>query len=193
MISGLIDPSQMRYKLPAKTYQKFEEARRSGLKLSDQLRIEAKVSIGYLLNDKTAEADKTLNKAAMIYAELMKLLKDSPYLHSIGGVHVGTEEYVEACLLADYLEGKPLRAIEDLAVNHEAYIGGLCDMSGELLRYGRKHPEKMKQIEADLEDLHQNCLQIIVSRNNVIRKKLGDLERNTKHMEEMIYQWELKK
>jgi predicted translin family RNA/ssDNA-binding protein len=182
----------MDFSLPVESFQTFEQARRKGLKLSDELRVESKSAIGFLLKGMNKEADKSLLKAGSIYEELKALLKESPYLHSIGGVHVGTEEYVEAKLLADYLEGKPLSTLEALDVTHDSYICGLCDTSGELLRFARKNPERMKQIESDLEDLHQACLTMVVTRNGLIRKKLEDLERNVKRMEDMIFQWDLK-
>lgn len=182
----------MKFKLPTDTYQQFEKDRRRGLQLSDQLRIEAKSAIGFLLKEMNRDAEEKLKSAKKIYAELKKLLKDCPYLYTIGGVDVGTEEYVEAQLLADYLKKKPLSTLESLGVDHEAYICGLCDMSGELLRYARKNPKDMKAILKDLEDLYQACIGIIITRNNAIRKKLEDLERNMMRMEEMIFQYDLK-
>lgn len=182
----------MKFQLPDKTYQQFEQDRRKALSLSDQLRIESKSAIGFLLKEKVKEANECLQRAKKNYTDLRKLLKASPYLYSVGGVDVGTEEYVEARLLADYLEKKNLSTLSQLGVHHEAYIAGLCDMSGELLRYARKQPERMKTIHQDLEDLYQACLQVIITRNNVIRRKLEDLERNMQRMEEMMFQYELK-
>lgn len=184
--------AQMKFKLPAKTYQQFEQDRREALSLSDQLRIESKSVIGFLLKDMNTEAGVYIKKAKKIYEDLLKLLSKCPYLHSVGGVNVGTEEYVEAILLADYLGKKPLSTIDQLKVQHDSYIAGLCDMSGELLRFARKNPEKMRSVQLDLEDLYQSCLQVIITRNNVIRKKLEDLERNMLKIEEMIFQYELK-
>jgi predicted translin family RNA/ssDNA-binding protein len=182
----------MKFQLPTKTYQQFEQDRRKALSLSDQLRIESKSAIGFLLKDMINEAGQSILTAKYIYADLCKLLKANPFLHSVGGVDVGTEEYVEARLLADYIGKKSLSTLDQLKVNHESYICGLCDMSGELLRYARKYPSKMKQIHEDLETLHQECLQVIITRNNAVRRKLEDLERNMLRMEEMIFQYDLK-
>ena len=182
----------MKFRLPSKTYHTFENNRRKALRLSDQLRIESKIAIGNLLKDKWKDANRHLREAKKVFKSLKSLLKKTPYLYSVGGVHVGTEEYVEAQLLADYLEGKALSTLKELDVNHQDYICGLCDMSGELLRYARKHPESMKTIQEDLQDLYQACTEIVITRNSVIRKKLEDLERNERRMEEMIFQWELK-
>jgi len=183
----------MKFQLPTRIYQQFEQDRRKALALSDQLRIESKSAIGFLLKDMVNEANKSLSTAKKIYSELCKLLKKNPFLHSVGGVDVGTEEYVEARLLADYIGKKALSTLDQLKVSHESYICGLCDMSGELLRYVRKYPEKMKQVHEDLETLYQECLQVIITRNNAVRRKLEDLERNMLRMEEMIFQYTLKK
>ncbi len=182
----------MKVRLPAKAFQAFEISRRKALRLSDDLRIESKSAIGWILKDNKKKYTDHLKIAKNIYKDLRKLLKITPYLYSVGGVHIGTEEYVEAQLLADYLEGKALSTLSTLEVNHQDYICGLCDMSGELLRYARKQPEQMKKIQEDLQSLYQICLEMVVTRNGAIRKKLEDLERNERRMEEMIFQWELK-
>jgi predicted translin family RNA/ssDNA-binding protein len=182
----------MKVRLPAKAFQAFEISRRKALRLSDDLRIESKSAIGWILKEDEKKATEHLKNAKKIYKDLRNLLKKTPYLYSVGGVHIGTEEYVEAQLLADYLEGKALSPLTSLEVNHQDYICGLCDMSGELLRYARKHPEQMKKIQEDLQSLYQTCLAMVVTRNGAIRKKLEDLERNERRMEEMIFQWELK-
>lgn len=182
----------MKVRLPAKAFQQFEQSRRQALRLSDDLRIESKSAIGWILKDDSKRAIEHLKNARNGYKELKKLLKKIPYLYSVGGVHVGTEEYVEAQLLADYLQGKTLSSLTALGVNHQDYICGLCDMSGELLRYARKHPEQMLTIQEDLQSLYQLCLEMVVTRNGAIRKKLEDLERNERKMEEMIFQWDLK-
>lgn len=182
----------MKVRLPAKSFQLFEVSRRKALRLSDDLRIESKSAIGWILKEDMSKAKDHLKEAAGIYKELLRLLKATPYLYSVGGVHIGTEEYVEAQLLADYLEGKKLSSQKSLSVNHQDYICGLCDMSGELLRYARKHPSQMAKIQEDLQNLYQQCLEMVVTRNGAIRKKLEDLERNERRMEEMIFQWDLK-
>ena len=182
----------MKVRLPAKAFQQFEEHRRKALRLSDTLRIESKSAIGYLLKDLPQKAKEHLAVAEKTLKSLNRLLTSTPYLYSVGGVHVGSEEYVEARLLADYLFGNTLSTLKDLGVTHQDYIGGLCDMSGELLRYARKHPQEMRKIQEDLQDLYQICLEMIVTRNGIIRKKLEDLERNERKMEEMIFQWQLR-
>lgn len=182
----------MRFSLPAKAFHDFEQQRRQALKISDQLRIDAKCAIGALLKDDQVSSKKHLKNSESQHKELKKLLKKTPFLFSVGGVHVGTEEYVEAQLLADYLAGKKLSSQKQLGVNHQDYICGLCDMTGELLRYARKHPDVMIRVQQDIEDLYQTCTEIVVTRNGAIRKKLEDLERNLKKIEDMIFQWELR-
>lgn len=182
----------MKFSLPVKAFHQFEQDRGKGLKLSDELRIESKSAIGLLLKGKDKPAGEHLKKADQMNKELQGLMKKTPYLNNVGGLHVGTEEYVEAKLLADYLAGKPLSSETQLKVHHEAYLCGLCDMSGELLRLARLEPKRMKQILADITEIYQTFLAVIVTRNSSIRKKMEDLERNMKRMEEMLYEWNLK-
>jgi predicted translin family RNA/ssDNA-binding protein len=182
----------MQVRLPIDEYKDYERLRREALQLSDQLRIISKKSIGYLLKDQASEATTSLEEASGIFEQLQLFLEKEPYLYSVGGVHIGPEEYIEACLLSDYLEDKNLRSYQDLGVLYDAYLSGLCDMTGELVRYARKYPEKMKEVFSDIEELHQDSLEIMVTRNGSLRKKLEDLERNMKQLEKMIYEWDLR-
>lgn len=182
----------MQFKLPSDTFKDFESQRRKVLGFSEDLRVQSKSAISSLLNGHKKEAHVHLSQARKSFQELQKYLKKNPYLYSVGGAQVGTEEYVEAILLQDYLSRKSLSTLEELQVNHESYIAGLSDMTGELLRYARKNPKRMKQILLDLERLHHACTTLIVTRNSLIRKKLEDLERNLHRMEEMVFQYHLK-
>ncbi|MDF2379041.1 MAG: hypothetical protein P1V18_02340 [Candidatus Gracilibacteria bacterium] len=182
----------MKFDLPLDSFQQFESDRGMGLGYSNDLRIESKAAIGHLLKGKMDEANERLVKAEQLNNDLQDLMEKTPYLISVGGFHVGPEEYVEAKLLSDYLEEKPLSSPEDLRVHHESYLCGLCDMSGELLRLARFNPGQMEQILNDITELYQSYMEAVVTRNSSIRKKMEDLERNMKRMEEMIYTWNLK-
>lgn len=183
----------MKFHLPLSSYKQFEVDRKKALQMSDCLRIESKAAISYLLKGMEEGVKKTLKKADGLNKNLQKLLQKTPYLHSVGGVHSGTEEYVEAKLLHDYLLQKSLSTQEELNVHHESYLGGLCDLSGELLRLARRDPSRMKQILDDISELFQTFLEVVVTRNAVIRKKSEDLERNMKKIEEMIFEYQLKR
>lgn len=182
----------MKCELPLDSFQQFEADRSKGLGYSNDLRVESKVAIGHLLKGRMKEATVRLKKADQLNKKLQNLMKKTPYLISVGGFHIGPEEYVEAKLLFDYLSGKKLSSPKSLGVHHEAYLCGLCDMSGELLRLARLEPKKMEQILHDISELNQSFQEAVVTRNSSIRKKMEDLERNMKRMEEMIFNWNLK-
>lgn len=177
----------MKFHLPQKAFEQFEKEREECLKITNQLRREAKLAIGYLLQNEQKNVLTHLKQGEVFYEKLQKTLKGNPLLHKVGGIESGMEEYVEALLLNDYISKGALRPLTALYADHEVYLAGLCDMTGELVRLARKEPGRMKKILQDLIGIHQECLKLISPRNSNLRNKLEDVERNLRRLEEMVF------
>jgi mannose-6-phosphate isomerase len=74
-----------------------------------------------------------------------------------------------------------------MGITHAAYLGGLCDMTGELVRLARSRPERAEAIARDVADLYGRAVGMVVMRNSKVRAKLQDLERNLVRLEEIVY------
>jgi predicted translin family RNA/ssDNA-binding protein len=169
-------------------FEKFENDRKLCLELSNILRAESKAAINFLVKGMEQKGKKELAKTPEILKKINKLLQKDPYLNTLLALNEGLEEYAEAIFLLTYIEKTPrFPSPTDLQINHEAYISGLCDMTGELVRIARKNPEQLQKIHDDISNLYDQCIGFYVKRNSRIRNKLEDLERNLRRLEEMVY------
>ena len=55
-------------------------------------------------------------------------------LREEGSFSASIEEYVEAKLFLSFVKTKKITKIKETKISEEAYIGGICDFTGELIR-----------------------------------------------------------
>lgn len=169
-------------------YETFERNRSECMDLSGRIRADSKAAINFIVSGGVERGKKTLEGTPAMVKKLGGMLRRTPYLYSVPALNEGLEEYVEAVLLLGYVEGrKDFPTPGSLGINHEAYIGGLCDMTGELVRLARNTPEKAEAISRDVACLYGRAVGMYVKRNSKIRSKLQDLERNVARLEEIVY------
>lgn len=172
-----------------KKYETFEKDRSRCMDLSGKVRAESKAAINFIVKGEVERGRKVMGPLPGMLKDMAGRIRKDPYLYSVPSLNEGLEEYVEAVLLLHYVEGKKqFPTPGTLGVNHEAYIGGLCDMTGELVRLARSRPERAERLYADVSSIYDQCIQMYVKRNNRIRSKLHDLERNLKKLEEILYE-----
>jgi predicted translin family RNA/ssDNA-binding protein len=170
-------------------FEAFERNRARCMRVTGELRSEAKAAINFIVKGEMQRAREALRAAAGMMRDLGGWLRKDPYLYSVPSLNEGLEEYVEARLLLSYVEGgKRFPSMRSLGVNHEAYICGLCDMTGELVRIAMSRAEAAPRIARDVSALVDQCIRMYVTRNSKIRSKLQDLERNLRRLEEILYE-----
>lgn len=168
-------------------YEAFEKKRAACIEDSGRLRAESKAAINFIVRGEIGRARACMASAKKPLARLSRSLKKDPYLNSVPNLNEGLEEYVEAALLLVYVAGGDFPTPSSLGINFEAYICGLCDMTGELVRLARNHEEWARTIHRDVASINDACVRLHVRRNNKIRSKLQDLERNLRRLEEILY------
>ncbi len=175
-----------------KQYETFEKNRSECIHLSGRLRAESKAAANFFVKGEMERGRQQLAKAPAMLRRINGMLRKDSYLYSVHALNEGFEEYVEAVLLLRYIEkGTKFPSPAELGVNHEVYIGGLCDMTGELVRIARGDPAKVRKIHHDVSSIYDLCIPLHVKRNNRVRSKLEDLERNIKRLEVIMYEQKL--
>ncbi len=112
--------------------------RREVIKIAGDAQHHAKRAIfGFQRDDKKA-GEESMRSANALLLELNKKFKGDKALFDEGSYLAATEEYVEAYLFQQFWLGKELGKITGLIVDADTYIGGLCDLPGELYRYAIK-------------------------------------------------------
>lgn len=98
----------------------------------------AKKAIFALQRDDLKGASACLEEAQMNLVKLYDKYSKDHRLIDEGSYRAGVEEYVEAAIFNQFITGKPIGKIEGSEVDPDIFIGGLCDVPGELLRFAVK-------------------------------------------------------
>lgn len=110
---------------------------------------------------------------------------------------VAFQEYVEAISFFEFVKNGKIPTKLSLKVNAEDYLGGICDLTGELVRkaiYNVIHKkfsdaEKIKEL---VHLIYGEFLKLNL-RNGELRKKSDSIKWNLKKLEEVMYDVHMKK
>ncbi len=132
----MIDPkyfSKVREELLA-----YAEKRREVIKMTGDAQHQSKRAIFALQRDDKDEAKKCLDEAAKLLATVNKKFQKDQRLFNEGSYRAGLEEFAEAALFNQFLQGKSIGEIKGFKIDPDLYISGLADVPGEILRYAIK-------------------------------------------------------
>ena len=146
----------------------------------------------YSLHRKDAKtAKQQLLEADTVIAKLLKEIKNDPSLRT-GGFSASLEEYTEAKAFLQFLENGSLITCKDLkVVEAEEYLLGLCDLSGELMRYAvlqaTKRNKAAVKAARDLVDAIYGQFVMFDFRNSELRRKYDSIKYNLQKIENVLY------
>ena len=108
-----------------------------------------------------------------------------------GMYKMALQEYVEAVCFYDYATSGKIRTGDELKVDWESYLLGVCDLVGELMRNavnsGIKHDnEKVNQIKTFVDDLYDELMKFDF-RNSELRKKVDGIKWELKKIDDMMF------
>jgi predicted translin family RNA/ssDNA-binding protein len=151
---------------------------------------ESKQAIYALHRDSIKEAKKGLDEAKKGIDLLRKIVKDNPTLGE-GIYNSALQEYSEAISYYYFVTEDRLISNEEIAVDAENYLLGICDLTGELARRAvfsvvNENYNEVKKIQEFAEIIHNEFLEFEL-RNGEIRKKSDSIKWNTKKIEEIMY------
>lgn len=116
----------------------YAEKRREVIKKAGDAQHAAKKAIFALQRDNRTEAKESLTRSESGLKELVKKYAKDARIFDEGSFKAALEEYTEATLFSQFLDGKEIGEIKTFKLNSDAYISGLCDVPGEILRYAIK-------------------------------------------------------
>jgi len=178
--------------IPYKILDKNNQERSFCINLSEKLRVFAKTTVSFLVKDNLELAEKNFAPMQKLFNSLQSKFSKNSYLHSVGAINAGLEEYLEALFLYSYIKNKPMPNISRLKITPEVYLGGLSDMTGELVRLARQHSHQAKQIHDYVSRIYDLIIPISITRNSAMRTKLETIGTNLKKIEGVIYDLKLR-
>ncbi len=156
----------------------------------------SKSAIFALQRDDKKQALKDINVAEDILKSLNTKYKKDQRLRFEGSYRAAVEEYVEAKVFMNVLEGKALDKLPISTIGPEEYIGGLADLTGELVRQAILQATKgnykaLVKYKLITEEIVAFLMTLYLSGQS--RQKSDDAKRNLKRLEQIIYEVELRK
>lgn len=173
----------------------YQKERNSIIQISSGILSESKQAIFLVHDGKIVEAEKILNQARNQLKELNKKYNRSNRLKFEGSYKASAEEFLEAQFFIAVLKGKSLKLDPDFNFGPEEYIGGLCDLTGEIVRQSvliasLKNINKIKKYTQIAKEIVGFILKLYLS--GKIRQKFDEAKRNLKRLEQIIYEISLK-
>ena len=130
-----------------KNYQDSESARRQIGASANGLLFAAKKIIFAIQRHDLGLAEKKLSELEAAFKQAAKEF-GLARLRQEGGYRAATEEYLEARALFDVIKSGRVKAAQRVSLTHEDYLGGVCDLIGELVRYATNQAASGKFAEA---------------------------------------------
>ena len=177
-----------------KDYQANESQRRQIISASNAILFEAKKTIFALQRDdfKTAAAkleenEKNLKNLAGRFGQ-ERLNKEGAYKAAV-------EEYLEGKTFYAAIKNKKIEAVPGIKLDYEGYLGGICDLIGELVRYATNQAAKGKfaavaKIKKDAEDIMAQLMDFDMT--GYLRTKYDQARGHLRKLEQMAYEIKLR-
>ena len=112
-----------------------------------------------------------------------------------GAYTAAVEEYVEAKTLSLVLAGKKIEAVKGLKISHDSYLGGICDLTGELVRHAVNEAAKGNFSEAAkvkkiINDIMAELIEFDMT--GYLRTKYDQAKGNLRKIEQIDYEIKLR-
>lgn len=174
-----------------KQLETYDAARDTIIKESRDITKLSKQAIYSLHRHDPKTAKQQLADADKVIAKLLREIKRDPTLRT-GGFSASLEEYTEARAFLHFLEkGKLITCKELGVVAAEEYLLGLCDLTGELMRYAvlqaTARDKKAVENARNMIDAIYGQFVMFDFRNSELRKKYDAIKYNLQKVENVLY------
>ncbi len=133
------------------------------------------------------EAGKSVKNIKESIKEIKSLTKSK--ISDVGYLRNAFQEYVEALCFYDYVKNKTIPQSDELGVDTDSYLLGICDLTGELMRYATNSFLKGKfdivlEVKLVMESIY-NELMLFDFRNSEIRQKFDSIKYSLKKLNDL--------
>jgi len=178
-----------------KDYDKHEVERRQIISLSNIVLHGSKRVIFALHRDDIKRAGTLLNKVEKTLQALEKKFGHNRLIEE-GAYKAGAEEYVEAKMFYRAMTGKKVDKVNKIKLSQDSYLGGICDLTGELVRRAINMAAAGKIVE--VEKLKKAINEIMVElvefdMTGYLRTKYDQAKNNLKKIEHIDYEIKTRK
>ena len=174
----------------------YAPKRREMIKIAGDAQHLAKKAIFALQRDDVKTADEVLAQAKNLLVEMNKKHEDEKDLFAEGSYRASLEEFTEAALFRQFFSGKTIGKIKGLEIDSDTFVGGLCDVPGELLRYAIKSAterkfEMVKKCHEAAEEIIGELVDMDLT--GYSRQKFDQAKQALHKLEQVVYEVSLKR
>lgn len=178
-----------------KEYAESGSERRQIGSLANVVLYESKRIIFALHRGELKPAEEKFKEVEGILAKLENNF-GSVRIYQEGSYKAAVEEYAEAKMLYLVLSGQKLDAIKGLKLNYETYLGGICDLIGELVRVATNQAaagkfERVKEIKETVNEIMAQLVDFDLT--GYLRTKYDQARGHLRKIEQMDYEIRLRK
>jgi predicted translin family RNA/ssDNA-binding protein len=177
-----------------KDYQANESERRQIISASNNILFEAKKIIFSLQRQDFKTAETKLIELEKNFANLESRF-GADRLKKEGAYKAAAEEYLEGKTFYLVIKKKDIKAIDGLNLDYESYLGGICDLIGEMVRYATNQAAKGKffevaKIKKAAEDIMTQLIDFDMT--GYLRTKYDQSRGHLRKLEQMAYEIKLR-
>lgn len=177
-----------------KDYEKHESERRQIISLSNVVLHDSKRVIFSLHRDELSKAGEALGEIEKILTNLYKKFSQ-PRLSEEGAYRAAVEEYVEAKLFFMVMDGGRVDEIKGIHLCVDSYLGGISDLTGELVRraINMAAAGKIKEVEKISRAISDIMAELVeFDMTGYLRTKYDQAKNNLRKMEQVAYEVKLR-
>lgn len=179
-----------------KDFLEYVGYRRQIIKNSGDALHKSKQAIFSLHRENFKEAEGLLKEAEGIFSYLKNKIKKQEVLDSEGAYKAAVEEYVEAKLFYNFLKTGKINKIKEMDITFNSYLGGICDLTGEILRRAVNQASRgnYKEVEKARDIIEEIMAELIqMNLTSYLRVKYDQAKNNLKKIEQIIYEIKIRK
>ncbi len=173
----------------------YAEKRRDVIKVAGDAQHLAKKAIFALQRDENKAGEEGLGKASEMLRGLVKKYQSEAGIFEVGAFKAALEEYIEARLFRDFVNGKSLDQIDELPVDSDAFVSGLCDVPGEIVRYAIKSAieRKFDEVKRCYDEAEKIIDELVdMDLTGYHRQKFDQAKQALNKLQQIVYEVSLK-
>jgi predicted translin family RNA/ssDNA-binding protein len=178
-----------------KEYQIHESERRQIISRSNQILHDSKRVIFALHRGELKKSETSLKA---IEGQIKELEKKFGYnrISEEGSYRAGVEEFVEAKTFFLALSGKKIEAFKGIKMSHGTYLGGICDLTGELIRRAVNQAaagniKEVESVKSIINDIMSELVEFDMT--GYLRTKYDQAKGNLRKIEHIDYEIKIRK
>lgn len=181
----------------SKEYEAYERAYRALVETANRAQNQSKRAIFAFHRQDVKDGAELLTGAAEMLTGLEPGFRAMPMLRYEGAYRAAIEEFVEATLLAQFLNKESIGQVDAIeALDAETYLGGLSDLTGELVRYAtdcatHSDTKEVKRAHETLNEVMRFLISLDLT--GYLRTKFDQAKQSERKMEQIVYDLSLKR